>query len=226
MKDKSILKWVLALLLTISIPVSHGSSFSVRSKYFKSFLHIPCSFYYLKTDRGIFKTFRTDSERGNNTHFIPKGHVWFPIWGTLEQDQVPCYIHFTRGAWMGSRPQWGYLPRAVQVLSPNNPMIPLCTVPVTFSVTHFSALGRGWHGADFMDGELHVLGSALMGCNSLCSHQSTIRDLSLGLSVVIGGVLQGLLLCCSVLSCSAAITERLLSIQPVHREVGREISET
>lgn len=101
-----------------------------------------------------------------------KGCVWFPISEWL-WSRTWCLVASISHEVPGWTPghMWGYLPRAVQVLSPNHPMILLCIVLVTFSsVTHLSALGRGWHVADFMDEVLHVLGSALMCCNSLCSH--------------------------------------------------------
>lgn len=79
------------------------------------------------------------------------------------------------------------------ILRPENLL--LYMILLTFSsVTHLSALRKGWHVAYFTDGMLRVLGSSLMRCNSLCSRYRTIRDLSLGLYVAIGRVLHGLLL--------------------------------
>lgn len=115
------------------------------------------------------------------------------------------------------------------ILGPENVL--LCITPVTFCcATHLSALGKGWHVADFMEGVLHVLGSAFMCCDSFCSAYSPVRDLSAGLYSATGGALQSPLPCCSVWSCSASTRQQLqtglLGTQPGHREVGREISET
>lgn len=86
------------------------------------------------------------------------------------------------------------------ILRPENLL--LYIILLTFSsVTHLSALRKGWHVAYFTDGMLCVLGSLLMCCNSLHSHYRTIRALSLGLYMAIWRVLHGLLLLLT-LSCT------------------------
>lgn len=121
------------------------------------------------------------SKWGNNSHFVPKQHTKgsdFPFLSDSRAGLGALLHPFDTRCLDG--PQGltvGYSPCAVQVLSLNHLML-LCPenlllsiILVTFSsVTHFCAFRRGWHVAGFMDGVLHVLGSALMCCNSLCSH--------------------------------------------------------
>lgn len=123
---------------------------------------------------------------------------------TSNQDLVPPWlcIYLTQGTWMNTRAMWrGYLLCVIQVASLNDLMIfcpqnlLLYITLLTFSsVTHLFAVRKGWHVAYFIDGMLCVLGSLLMCCNSLYSHYSTIRDLNVGLYMVIGRVLHRFLL--------------------------------